>query len=292
MHLYKKYNLPDTVNFLDVELTKDNRKWIDPMMIYMDKSDMGVKCSQIILEYFSELLELAIAKDDEKGYEYTKYFTEMNETRLGYSSNQPRGLSGGESLGMEIYNTIKNSKAMNTEMIGDIFDASVVIQGLGVDKISDFISSIIFEELIKFTQDECIKNNIPMEIVTIKKPYWSYDKQEWIYDVKVNLPYDEESQMPIVFVPKNFVEKKVIYSHQRFYTHGMIPYYGREAISNRIEGLIRILKNGKIKADRAKIKEKYPCTRDNVIEFIQEHQDVYHDYKRKQLSYIGYKNYK
>lgn len=72
----------------------------------------------------------------------------------------------------------------------------------------------------------------------------------------------------------------------------MIPYYGRKAISNRIEGLIRILKNGKIKADRAKIKEKYPCTRDNVIEFIQEHQDVYHDYKRKQLSYIGYKNYK
>ena len=177
MRLYKKYNLSDDVDFIDVELSTDNEKWIDPMMMYMDKSQMGIKCCQIVQQYFARLLELAIAKDDDAGYKYTKYFVEMNETRLGYSASKPNGLSGGKNLGIEIYNLIKESKAIYTEMIGDIFDASVMIEGLGVDKISDFITNLIFEELIDFTKRECLKHDIPMQDVVIKNRYWSYGKK-------------------------------------------------------------------------------------------------------------------
>ena len=37
MKLFTKYNIPDNASFVNVELTKDNTIWIDPMMMYMDK---------------------------------------------------------------------------------------------------------------------------------------------------------------------------------------------------------------------------------------------------------------
>lgn len=43
MKLFTKYNIPDNASFVNVELTKDNTIWIDPMMMYMDKSEMGKK---------------------------------------------------------------------------------------------------------------------------------------------------------------------------------------------------------------------------------------------------------
>lgn len=292
MRLYRKYNLSDDVDFIDVELSTDNEQWIDPMMMHMDKSQIGKKCCQIVQQYFEKLLTLAIAKNDTEGYKYTKYFVEMNETRLGYSARKPNGLSGGENLGIEIYNLIKNSKAIYTEMIEDIFDASVMIEGLGVDKMSDFITSLIFEQLIEFTQKECIKHKILMKDVVIKKSYWSYNKQHWVHNTIKKLPYDEESKMAIVFVPKKFVECKTIYSYNRFYSKSMIPFLGKQAVDNRMYGLIRILKDKTIKPHYTKIRKQNPCTRENVNNFITEHYGIYKNYKKRQLEYIGYNNYK
>lgn len=292
MKLYDKYNIKDNVDFIDVELTTDNEKWIDPMMMYMDKSQMGIKCCQIVQQYFSTLLNFAIDKDETNGNLYTKYFTEMNETRLGYSINKPKGLSGGEKLGKQIFDLITNSNAINTELIGDIFDASVMIEKLGIDKISDFITSLIFEELISFTQSQCLKYNIPMQKVDFKNKFWSYTEQKWLSPKNVELPYDDDSKMAIVFVPKIFVEHKLVYSYNRFYGKAMIPYLGKEAVTNRIEGLIRILKDNTIKPLYKKIKEQNPCTRKNVNVFISNHNDVYNEYKRKQMSYINYQNYR
>lgn len=292
MKLYKKYNLNDDVGFLNVELTTDNAKWIDPMMMHMDKSQMGMECCEIVQDFFSKLLEIAISKNDNLGYKYTQHFSEMNETRIGYSQNKPNGLSGGENLGREIYTLIRKSNAIRTGMIGDIFDASVMIENLGPDKISDFITSLIFEKLINYTQNECLKYNIPLKTVTIKNGFWSHDMKKWIHDVKVELPFDEESNMAIVFVPKNFTEGKVIYSYKRFYNKAMLPYLGKVAVENKLDGLIKILKDKTRKPLYKNIRKKYPCTRENVSNFIMEHEDVYNGYKEKQLKYIGYKNYK
>lgn len=292
MKLYEKYNLPVDVDFINVELTTDNEYWIDPMMMYMDKSLMGKKCCEIVQQYFSVLLELAMCNDTINGYLYTKDFIEMNETRLGYSKNEPKGSSGGEALGKEIFDLIINSKAVKTELIGDIFDASVMIGKLGIDKMSDFITSLIFEELIDYTQSECRRYNITMKKININKMYWSYQKQDWVKGNDINLPYDEESKMAIVFIPKKFTESKLVYSYSRFYGKGMIPYLGRSAVDNRLEGLIRILKDGTIKPFYKNIRKQYPCTRKNVNDFINNHNEVYDEYKRKQMTYVNYKTYK
>ena len=63
MKLFTKYNIPDNAGFVNVELAKDNTVWIDPMMMHMDKSEMGKRCCLIVQQYFSHLLKLAINND-------------------------------------------------------------------------------------------------------------------------------------------------------------------------------------------------------------------------------------
>lgn len=48
MKLFTKYNIPDNAGFVNVELAKDNTVWIDPMMMHMDKSEMGKRCCLIV----------------------------------------------------------------------------------------------------------------------------------------------------------------------------------------------------------------------------------------------------
>lgn len=291
MKLYTKYNLSNDVDFINVELNSDNQIWIDPMMIHMDKSELGIECCEIIREYFSKLLNCALTNDDNKAYELYKYFREMNETRLGYSQSGPRGISGGTFLGKQIFTLIKNSTAVNSLLIGDIFDGCVVIEKLGIDKISDFISSLIFEKLISYTQNQCKKYGIPMIKTKVKNKYWSQNRNKWINE-KEYLPIDEESNLPIVFIPKKFVESKLVFSHKRFYNEAMIPYLGEDAVRNRLEGLIQILKNNTIKPKKTAIRKKYPCKKEVVNDFIKQNNEVYKNYKKKELKYLNYNNYK
>lgn len=292
MKLFKKYNLPADADFVNIELTTDNKIWIDPIMMYMDKSDMSIKCCTIVQQYFKKLLEFAVNKDYKNGYLYTNDFREINETRLGYSVSRPNGLSGGEHLGNEMFNLIKNSEAVETGLIGDIFDAGVMIEKLGIDKMSDFITSLIFEELVLYTQNQCLKYNIPTINVKLNRKYWSYIDQKWIDSQNIDLPFDDESNMAIVFVPKKFCENKLVYSYKRFYSKSMIPFLGQEAVNNHMIGLIRILKDNTIKPLYKEIRKQNPCTRERVNQFINTHNDVYKEYKKSQLTYINYKNYK
>jgi hypothetical protein len=292
MRLYDKYHLTGEIDFLNVVLDTDNRVWIDPMMMHMDKSEMGQTCCAIVRDYFATLLDYAILGDNTNGLAYAEHFTEFNETRLGYSADCPRGVSGGATLGREIFYLIRGSKATKTELIGDIFDGCVMIEKLGVDKMSDFITSLILEELISYTQEQCELHGIPMIETKLKSKYWSHTENKWVNSGKILLPYDEELQLAIVFVPIKFVEDGLVYSYDRFYNKGMIPYLGRQAVANRIDGLIRILKDKTIKPLYKAIRERNACTRANVNAFIVEHPEVYDEYKRKQLAYVNYETYK
>ncbi len=291
MRLYKKYNITEETDFVNVEINGDNKIWIDPMMIHMDSSELGIRCCEIIKEYFDKLLYCATTRDDNTAYCLYKHFVEMNETRTGYSKEKPKGLSGGKGLGKTIYDIIKNSEALNTLAVRDIFDSSVMIKGLGIDKLSDFISSLIFEELIIYTQLKCEEYEIPMLPIEIKHKYWSQSRNKWINGT-VELPFDEESNLAIVFLPKRFVEKNLVYSHNRFYKDAMLPYLYDDAVRNRLEGLIRILKDESIKPNKTAIRKKYPCKRNVINHFIEEHSSVYLDYRERKMKYLSYNNYK
>lgn len=287
MKFKEKYNIKDEVEFIDIELETDSKLFVDPYLIYISNDEFSNNCSNKIVNYFEQLLKLAILKDKGNGYKIVKYLQENNEVRFGYSLGKPLGKGFGKNKGKELFDILCKSKAVRTGMISDIFDASIMLDKVGYDKISDLTINIILEDLILFTQKQCKMYNVPLESVRLRRPVWNSEKNNWINIETINLPVHDGK--PIILVPNNFVRPYMVYTYARFYSNQMMPYYEREALKNPSCGLVKILKRGIVPA-KTKIRKEYPCLKDNVVNFIMEHPDKYSMYKYKQLNYVKEKN--
>ena len=287
MTFNEKFNVFSENEYINIDLDTDNELFVDPYLIYLGDDELSRKCSNRIVNYFTQLLHAAESNNDKQGKYLVKYLQENNEVRLGYSKTNPQGKGFGQNKGLELYNNIKNSKAIKSGMVKDIFDASIMLENVGYDKISDMTICIILEELISYTQEICSKYNIPMNEHKLNRPIWSNNLNKWVTIENVLLP--EHNKTPIILIPLYYARQRIIYTYNRFYNHQMLPYYERIAINNSSEGLIRILKRG-IVASRTKIRAKYPCLKPNIINFIQEHPEEYQTYKEKQLLYVTYNN--
>ena len=240
-----KFHISDD-RYIDVELDTDNELFVDPYLIYLGKDELSHNCSNRIVNYFSQLLNAAETNNDKLGEYLVKYLQENNEVRLGYSQSNPCGKGFGRNKGIELYKNIKNSKAMKSGLVKDIFDASIMLEKVGYDKISDMTICIILEELITFTQTICLDHNIKMESVKLNRPIWSDKRNKWMQLENVSLPTNNGK--PIILIPANYARQILIYTYSRFYNKQMMPMYERYAVKNPSEGLVKILKRGMVPA--------------------------------------------
>ncbi len=287
MKFNEKYHIKDTSEYIDIDLETDNKLFVDPYLIYLGKDEMSIRCSNRIVNYFTQLLEAAENGDDNAGHYLVKYLQENNEVRLGYSKSVPCGKGLGKNKGLELFNNIKNSKAMKSGLVKDIFDASIMLENVGNDKISDLTICIILEELIEYTQKICLKYNIPMFKQKLNRPIWSDSNNKWIEKIDVLLP--QHNSVPIILIPNSYANPMLVYTYNRFYNYQMMPYYETLALKDPSNGLVRILKRGIVPA-KSKIRKKYPCSKPNVVDFIYENPLEYLSYKYRQLKYVNYNN--
>lgn len=283
MTFKEKYNILGEVEFENIELNTDNKLFVDPYLIYISKDDFSINCSNKIVDYFEQLLYYAKSRDRGNGYRVVRYLQENNEVRFGYSSGLPCGKGLGHNKGKELFDLLCNSKAVRTGLVSDIFDASIMLEKVGYDKISDLTINIILEDLIEFTQEQCYKFNIEMELIKLRRPIWRSNAGSWVSKDSVLLPVHNDK--PIILVPTNFVRPYLVYTYDRFYNHQMMPFYERKVRGDPTSGLVKILKRGIVPA-RTKIRKEYPCIKERVVNFIAEHPGEYSDYKYKQLNYV------
>lgn len=277
------YQIKDNTDYVDIDLDTDSKLFVDPYLLYISNDEFSNGCCNKIVNYFGQLLEYAILKDKGNGYRLVRYLQENNEIRFGYSNGEPMGKGLGKNKGKELFDILCKSKAVKTGLISDIFDASIMLDKVGSDKISDLTINIILMDLIKFTQNQCKKHNIPLEKVKLRRPVWISEENKWKNIEDIELPV--YNNKPIILVPKNFVRPYMVYTYGRFYNNQMMPYYEKEAVKNPSLGLVRILKRGIVPA-KMKIRNKYPCKKQNVIDFIDMHPAEYDKYKYNQLNYV------
>ena len=228
MKFKEKYNIKGEVEFADIELDTDSKLFVDPYLIYISNDEFSNNCSNKIVNYFEQLLKLAILNDKGNGYKIVKYLQENNEVRFGYSLGNPLGKGFGKNKGKELFDILCKSKAVRTGMISDIFDASIMLNKVGYDKISDLTINIILEDLIQFTQKQCKMYSVPLERVRLRRPVWNSEKNNWINMETIDLPV--HNGKPIILVPNNFVRPYMVYTYARFYNNQMMPYYEIEAL--------------------------------------------------------------
>ena len=179
MRIKEYYGICHETSFEDIELDTDNKLFVDPYLVYISEDDFSIECSNKIVDYFTKLLRYAKLGDRGNGYKLVKYLQENNEIRFGYSAGRPIGRGLGNNKGKELFDLLCKSKAVKTGLVSDIFDASIMLENVGYDKISDLTTNIILMDLIKFTQIQCTINKIPMVTVKLIRPVWCASEEKW-----------------------------------------------------------------------------------------------------------------
>lgn len=284
MKISEKFNVK-VVDFSDVELIKDNNLFIDPFLIAVGDTDFCKRATNDIIDFFDMLLNCAINGNEKNASIIINGLCERNETRLGYSKERLVGKGFSKNAGMTLYKNLKESNAIKTGLVKDIFDCSIMVEKIGQDKISDLITNIIFKQLIDFTQAQCKKLAIPLQEVELKKRYWNSLNRRWEKE-KTFLPVD--NGMPILFVPNNVLADNSFYTYQTVYRELMLPYYESLELSDASSSLVYLLKNGKRKVDKKKLRKKYPCSKKSVEDFVRNYSDKYTSYKDSKFKYYNY----
>ena len=197
MKIIRKYQLPaQKLDFVNINLAKDNKIFIDPVKIKNGTSEIHKTCYKKIDSFIQILLELSRKREYKKLLEIIDNFHERNETRLGYSLESTYGKSFGENGGRDLVKLLAKNEMVSNGEVEDIFDCLIMVPNIGEDKVSDLITTIIFLDLIKYTQEQCNLWKIEMKNVSISKLCWNADNETWI-KVKKQLPIDERKTSSI-----------------------------------------------------------------------------------------------
>lgn len=281
MKISTKYDLPvREMNFVNVNLDADNKLFIDPMKIRRGKTDFHKYCFSKIEEFVELLIELARNKDYKKLLEYIDNFYERNETRLGYSLRTRFGKSFGENGGTDLVRALSRGEIFEAGFVEDIFDILIVTPNIGEDKVSDIITTILFMDLVEYTQEQCELWKIPTRNMKIEKLCWNHYSRTWD---KIEAELPTHNGKTILFVPKSFVGKKYIFSYEKLYSDVIIPLYKNIEVRKEDSKFVVKYKNGRVHVLGNELRKEYPCTKYVILDFIKNYDLVYREYKSKFL---------
>lgn len=265
MHVTELYRLERSqaeVDFVDVDVSTDNRIFIDPRAIRLQKGQLQEGCIACLVSFFSEVLDAIMLGNPEKVRQLMRNLGEPNETHLGYSRgrSQGRGLRGTKSD--KIADAISASKAAKTGLLKDLEDTAFLVPGVDKDLLSDMTTQIIRGPLIEYTQQCCVQYGIPTE-PQYSGNVWNPDSLEWEEYYDVRLPRTEDGTL--LLVPKSIVRHAPILDNTKYFNGYLAPYLEAEEVRARSQ-LVELLKDGTARVTRKKLHEKYSDSKESVVE--------------------------
>ena len=139
----------------------------------------SIECNNLIVDFFNTVI-LSIRN---KNFAFAKSLlgklNEPKETHLGLGENSVSGKGVSGKQAGDLFNKLKDSKAVKTGDLKDLSDCELMVSGIGFDKVSDITTNIIREKLIEYTQSQCDLHNIPMRSVPGGK-LWNPIEKRWV----------------------------------------------------------------------------------------------------------------
>lgn len=164
------------LDFYDYEIEKDTLLFFDPYYISKKEDAFLSECNEYINSFFNQFL-LLLKRDEVRAFRLFSHLGEVNEICLGMSSGKPSGRGIGYIDAKKIFFAIKNSKAVQDEVLEHLEDIRLFVEGVDKDKISDMVANIIKYPLIKYTIEQCRLYDVPMRTVETGF-YWNKNRWE------------------------------------------------------------------------------------------------------------------
>jgi hypothetical protein len=260
------------IEFVDVPTDTDVRVFIDPSGVRNDRSPLGVKATNRLVAYFTEVLGCRfspIRADRARGREMLDGLHEPNQTRLGYSIAKLNGSAFGPEHAQALWDELGVNPVAQAAVLTHLEDLPIYMTGVGLDLMSDLVTRVIFSELIEFTEAQMlIHPDLSRNSVQRDLPVYDAVRSTWGQQSTV-LPF--AGPLEVLLVPLKWVHYNMRMNQDAF--------YNRVATTLVQEELTNVFADGtRIRPSKERIKFDNPGVRqlnaDKSVEYNSLHSRV------------------
>jgi hypothetical protein len=265
------------LDFVDVDIKTDTRLFLSPKALELLPSQWGEECVSLIQSFFSTVLKHIKAGRHSEAEALLGTLKEPNETHLGLSKAKSQGRALGTESAKEVWAALSRSLAAKSGLLRDLEDTVLLIEGVGVDIISDITTNIIRQPLIHYTQEMARQVGIPLTSDIDSGPMWDPAALSWFSEF-VELPMTKEGKL--LLVPKAVVRPSLLYKADRYFRHFILGHL-RQVELDANSALVTVLKNKKRKVYKKDLISKYGKGKKAVVEQTLKHPEVLNEYRKE-----------
>jgi hypothetical protein len=195
-------------------LDEDIPFYIDPFLLWKSPSQQDNSLHTTIVNSFNYLGNLFL-KDEKKSIEILINISECDEVGLGNSKNK-HGKKIGDKLAHNVLSIFKNVPQINKQGFTHFEEIQLLVENFSKDRVSDISANFVKSFLIDYTIQQCEKFKLPIQKTDIN--YFNTQKGK-IVSEKVNLPFNPDSKIPILLVPKRWLRFIPWLNFEDYYTN-------------------------------------------------------------------------
>ena len=226
------FGIDDPVPFVDVDVSIDNRLFVDPRAIRLQGPTNPIashanRCTESFFATTARNVLSSNPADHRTGRRLLQKFEEPWETRLGLAANGFSGHGGADDVGVRIWDTLSNDveALLRVGLLREVEDLPLFVEGIDRDIMSDITTRIIFQPLADFTAD--IVASFPQftsrgrRVGNFQRQVWDPSTNDW-GTATVQLPV--VNSRPLLLVPASWVSANLLMSAGRYYETSVLSY--------------------------------------------------------------------
>lgn len=280
MRISEHFNLnkyQPELDFVDIDFENDIPLFLDPFFLSLRNDQWSNEATRTVKNFFQTVISLIREENLESAKRLFIHLHEPNSTCLGLSKGSPRGRGVGKGNTNSIFESIIQSRAIQTGLIQDLEDNLLFVEGFGKDKLSDMTTNIIRNQLIVYTQDQCKLHEIPLRPSVSTGFYWNRRTGQWEASYQDMLVINNRQ---ILLAPKGVVSYCTDYTPEKYYSNFVIDFIQHEHIDlNSI--FVKERNNGDRYISKKIVKELNPYSKQFLREFTLHHPDILNEFKRR-----------
>lgn len=275
--IFKLNKSQPELDFVNIDVNRDTPLFLDPFFLSIRTDFWSLEATRTIKNYFQTVIDLIKQGKLNEAKRLFVHLHEPNSTCLGVSKGEPQGRGVGSGNTDDIFDSIINSEAIKTGLVEDLEDNILFVDGFGKDKLSDMTTNIIRKHLIDYTISQCDLHKIPLQEDMPTGFFWNRNTVRWDQETSKALIIGERR---ILLVPKGVVSYSKEYVHTKYYQHFVLNFMQNEHL-NMNSALVQTQNNGTRFVTKKDLKERYPNSKEFLIEFTQKNPQVLADFKSR-----------
>jgi hypothetical protein len=266
------------LDFVDVDIRNDVPLCLDPRALRLLRTSWGQECVSLVQDYFTAVLGAVRDDDVSEGRRLLGGLHEPNETHLGLSRGSSKGSAIGEDLASDLWDSLSQNKAVRASgLLEDLEETALLVPGIDRDRISDIVTNVIREPLIRYTQAMCGHYGIPVVAGIDSGPLWSPAVNDWLSH-PVSLPRVPSGKL--LLVPKSIVRRKLDFNQSDYFNHYVLEYLKGVELSAG-SSLVQLLKDGTPRVTKKDLKVKYGTGKTVAADLTREYPDMLDQYRSR-----------